>query len=211
MARLLGISGSPVQDSNTDRLVKMVLENTREEYEFIKLVDYDINPCLACLQCAGDNVCKQNDDWSELGPKIKEADGFVIGGYSTYNIIDARTKTLMERMYAHRHRELLNQDKPMVAVGLGMEKGIGSIENAVNQITTFAEMEQMNVLGTIKANGNTTCLSCGYGEDCEPSTLPLVFGEGAEVTEDKFTSVEEQDEVVAKAEELGQKMKASLE
>lgn len=42
---MLGISGSPVNNSNTDRLVKIVLEATGLDYEFIKLSEYDIHPC----------------------------------------------------------------------------------------------------------------------------------------------------------------------
>lgn len=209
MTKLLGLSGSPVEDSNTDRLVKMVLENAGIEYDFIKLSEYDLNPCEACLKCADDNVCKQNDDWQEIATQIKEADGFVIGGYAPYNVIDARTKTLMERMYSMRHRKLLNQDKPLVAVALGM-KGAGSVEKAVDQIANFAEMEQMNILGTIKGNGNVTCLSCGYGEECKVSALPMLFGEDCEITEDKFTCVEEQKEVVDKAKTLAQKFEQTL-
>ncbi len=61
--QVLGISGSPVKNSNTDRLVRTVLEATGLDYEFIKLSGYDIHPCRACLGYAGDNTCKQKDDW----------------------------------------------------------------------------------------------------------------------------------------------------
>ncbi|SEM29150.1 MULTISPECIES: flavodoxin family protein [unclassified Candidatus Frackibacter] len=209
MPKLLGISGSPVKKSNTDRLIELILKNSGEDYELIKLSDYDLNPCQACLGCASDNVCKQDDEWSEVAPKIKEADGFVIGGYAPYNAIDARTKILMERMYSMRHQKVMNQGKPAVAVAVGM-KGMGSVENAVNQIATFAEMEQMNLLGTVMADGNVTCLSCGYGEECEVSALPMLFGEDCEITDDKFTSIEEQDEVTDKAKELAQKFRSEL-
>jgi multimeric flavodoxin WrbA len=209
MPKLLGISGSPVKESNTDRLIELILKNSGEDYELIKLSDYDLNPCQACLGCAADNICKQDDDWSEVAPKIKEADGFVIGGYAPYNVIDARTKILMERMYSMRHQQVLNQEKVAVAVAVGM-KGMGSVENAVNQIATFAEMEQMNLLGTIMADGNVTCLSCGYGEECEISALPMLFGEDCEITDDKFTSIEEQKEIVKKAKGLAQKFNEKL-
>ncbi len=59
--QVLGISGSPVKNSNIDRLVKTVLEATALDYELIKLSEYDIHPCRACLGCAGDNICKQQE------------------------------------------------------------------------------------------------------------------------------------------------------
>ncbi|MFZ3168752.1 MAG: NAD(P)H-dependent oxidoreductase [Candidatus Methanoperedens sp.] len=70
--QVLGISGSPVNNSNTDRLVKTVLEATGLDYEFIKLSEYYIHPCRACLGCARDNICKQPDDWHIVENKIKE-------------------------------------------------------------------------------------------------------------------------------------------
>ncbi len=35
-ARILGISGSPIPDSNTDRAIKRILEHTGLDSEFIK-------------------------------------------------------------------------------------------------------------------------------------------------------------------------------
>ena len=37
--KVLGISGSPVPNSNTDRLVMQVLQSSGLEYEFVKLSD----------------------------------------------------------------------------------------------------------------------------------------------------------------------------
>ena len=48
--KVLGISGSPIKDSNTDRAVKMVMEATMAAKQwFYKLSDYQISPCNACL------------------------------------------------------------------------------------------------------------------------------------------------------------------
>ncbi|HEY9246555.1 MAG TPA: flavodoxin family protein, partial [Candidatus Methanoperedens sp.] len=105
--QVLGISGSPVKNSNTDRLVKTVLEATGLEYEFIKLSEYDIHPCMACLGCARDNICRQQDNWHIIENKIKECAALVIGGYPTYGTLDSRTKMLTERMYSMHHQRML--------------------------------------------------------------------------------------------------------
>ncbi|MDR3542643.1 MAG: hypothetical protein P4L69_17025 [Desulfosporosinus sp.] len=44
--QVIGISGSPIKDSNTDRLVKTVLDTTCVESEFIKLNIINVRPCL---------------------------------------------------------------------------------------------------------------------------------------------------------------------
>ena len=60
--RVLGISGSPIPNSNTDRAIQCILEHTDLETEFIKLSDLDIIPCRACLGCIKTNECVVKDD-----------------------------------------------------------------------------------------------------------------------------------------------------
>lgn len=38
--KVLGVSGSPIENSNTDRIVKTILEASGLEPEFIKLTDF---------------------------------------------------------------------------------------------------------------------------------------------------------------------------
>lgn len=196
--KILGISGSPVKNSNTDRLVKMILEKTGADYEFIKLSDYELHPCQACLGCVTDNVCKQEDDWQKIAPLILEAKGFVIGSYAPYNVIDANTKMFMERMYSFRHQKLLNKGKFVIAVAVGVKES-GSAEAAVDQVSNFARLEEMNLIGRITADGNVTCLSCGLGEVCEISDVKRMYGSDAKITSDMFTKVEDQESVISEA------------
>jgi len=55
--KVLGISGSPIKNSNTDRALKIVLESTSMKSEFIKLSDYNVGSCDACLGCIKTNKC----------------------------------------------------------------------------------------------------------------------------------------------------------
>ena len=64
--QVLGVSGSPVKNSNTDRLIQAILEASGLEHEFVKLSTKKIAPCRACKHCAEDNVCKVNDDFPAL-------------------------------------------------------------------------------------------------------------------------------------------------
>ena len=65
-AQVIGISGSPIKNSNTDRLVQKVLNSTGLETEFIKLSEHKVQPCIACLGCTKDNICIVNDDFQEI-------------------------------------------------------------------------------------------------------------------------------------------------
>ena len=77
--KVLGVSGSPIYDSNTDRALKAALEATGLEAEFIKLVEYNITPCRACLGCVKTNRCvNDKDDGIFLAQKAKEADAMIV-------------------------------------------------------------------------------------------------------------------------------------
>ena len=100
---VLGISGSPIENSNTDRLVRAVLDATGLECEFVKLSRINIRPCLACVRCVPDNICKVKDDFPGLVEKIKKAEALIIGAYLPYKQIDGFTKALIERFWSLRH------------------------------------------------------------------------------------------------------------
>ena len=69
--QIIGISGSPIKNSNTDRLVQTVLDSSGLNSEFVKLSQKNIRPCMACKKCVPDNICKVKDDFQELAEKIK--------------------------------------------------------------------------------------------------------------------------------------------
>lgn len=64
--KVLGISGSPRQGQTTDKLVQEVLNGVEGDTEFISLSGKQIGPCIGCLGCVKDNVCKVKDDMSGL-------------------------------------------------------------------------------------------------------------------------------------------------
>jgi multimeric flavodoxin WrbA len=157
-------------------------------------------------------VCKQIDDWQSIADRVLDARALVIGGYSPYGSLDARTKAFMERMYCFRHQKALSKGKLGVAVVVGInENGIPGAENAAKQITQFMEMEQMVVLGQVAATGNVPCLSCGYGVDCPTSAVPWIFGKVDSITDDMFQRIEDQPEVAEFATHLGREIGQRLQ
>ena len=114
--KVLGVSGSPIKHSNTDRALKAVLDATGCESEFVKLSDYTVEPCRACLGCVKTNKCVIKDDGIDLAEKVRAADALVIGGFTPYSTIDARTKAFLERLYPLRHVHGFMAGKPGGAV-----------------------------------------------------------------------------------------------
>lgn len=209
-AQIVGISGSPVKNSNTDRLVRAVLAASGLNTEFLKLSEIDLRGCLACLRSAGDNICKQKDDFSELGPKVRMAEALVIGAYTPYGSMDSFTKAFLERLFSLRHRIGLNRGKLAVVITTGIGRGRQGLHEANEQIVSALHREGMEVIGRLEAIGNPPCLSCGFGESCHMSSIPFVFSGDSMITPDKFVRVEDQSDLWKQAQELGNQLEAII-
>ncbi|MFH7320596.1 flavodoxin family protein [Desulfurivibrio sp. D14AmB] len=205
--QIIGLSGSPIKNSNTDRLVQAVLAGSGLPTEFVKLSRLRIGPCRACLGCVEDNVCKVNDDFPPLGEKIRRARALVIGAYPPYGSVDGFTKAFLERLYSMRHRTGLNRGKAAVIAITGLGRDAPGIKEAGDQISHALTLEGMEIVGRLEAEGNPECLVCGHGSDCEMSALPWLFGKDLAIAPDKFRRVEDQP-AWQQAAELGRKLAA---
>jgi len=202
-SRIIGISGSPIKNSNTDRLVQAVLNSSGLKSEFVKLSSLNVKPCMACLGCKKDNICKVEDDFPELAEKVRQADAIVVGGYSPYGSVDGFTKAFLERLFSLRHQNGLNRGKLAVVIASGIGRGAPGLEETSKQIEHALTIEGMEILENLKITGNAECLVCGFGQTCPMSSLPWVFGDDTTVTPDKFCKVEEQSEIWDRANRVG--------
>lgn len=209
--QVLGVSGSPIKNSNTDRLVKAVLEASELNSEFVKLSRLKVRPCIACLGCKEDNVCKVKDDFPDLAEKVRRAGALVVGGYSPYGSVDGFTKAFLERLFSLRHQHGLSRGKLAVVITTGIGRGAPGVEAANEQISHVLKLEGMEILGQLTVVGNPECMVCGFGETCPMSALPWIFGEDITVTPDKFSQVEDQIETWQRAQELGQEIAQRLQ
>ena len=209
--QIIGISGSPIKNSNTDRLVQAVLESSGLKSEFVKLSKINVRPCIACLGCKKDNICKVKDDFPELAEKVRHAGAVVVGGYSPYGMVDGFTKAFLERLFSLRHQNGLNRGKLAVVVATGIGRGAPGLEEASGQIAHALTLEGMEVLDQLKVTGNPECMVCGFGETCPMSALPWVFGDDTKVTPEKFCNVEDQTETWEQAKVLGQEISARIQ
>ncbi|MBT6605665.1 flavodoxin family protein, partial [Candidatus Bathyarchaeota archaeon] len=79
--KIIGFSAGVVgRDSNTDRIVKSIMEKSGYDPEFIKLTDVDFSACKGCSWlCAKPQVCLLDDDLLPYYQKVREADAIVLG------------------------------------------------------------------------------------------------------------------------------------
>ncbi|UCF15288.1 MAG: flavodoxin family protein [Phycisphaerales bacterium] len=199
---VLGISGSPIENSNTDRLVRAVLDATELEFEFVKLSRISIRPCLACKQCVPDNICKVKDDFPELAETIKKARALIIGAYIPYKQIDGFTKALLERFWSLRHVTNLLGGKLCATVLTYLSPE--AAENVKRSLAVqLRDMERMELVGQVMIKGNIPCLTCGVGEECQMSGLIKRYGLGARSADHPYVRVEDQKEVWEEAMRIG--------
>lgn len=170
--KILGISGSPIPNSNTDRLVLQVLKSSNLDFEFVKLSDINVRPCRACKACIADNICKVNDDFPALAQKMQDAQAVVIGGYTPYRMLDAYTKAFLERLWSMRHLHSLNENKYVVTIISGCHEQIR--QTALDAIAMELFMERMHHVAELSIEGSVPCLTCGVGDDCKNSGLPYL-------------------------------------
>ncbi len=207
---IIGISGSPVKNSNTDRLVKAMLDAAGRESEFVKLSDINVRPCLACKKCVPDNVCKVKDDFPGLAEKIKKADAMIIDAYIPYGQIDGFTKALLERFWSLRHVNNLLRGKLCATILTGLAP---DALDGVNQALAgeLKEYERMELVGQLTIQGNLPCLTCGEGDDCEMSALKVMYGPDARTSDFGYARVEDQGEVWEEAMRIGRLIGERLE
>ena len=99
--RIIGISGSPRANGNTDIILKETLTAAQEEgaeVELLRLTDYRLQPCNACGTCSKTKECVIDDDGEKLYQELVKADGVILGSPSYFQGVTAQMKTFIDRI-----------------------------------------------------------------------------------------------------------------
>lgn len=101
--KILGVSGSPRKNGNTDVLLDSFLKGAESEgadTKKIHLKEYSIESCIGCEACRKDGTCTRFHDGMELlYPEIEECKGLILGS-PVYNYnVTAEMKTFIDRLY----------------------------------------------------------------------------------------------------------------
>ncbi len=173
---VIGISSSPVSGGNVDRMVRHILDRCRMPSTFVNLSELTFSPCRACAHlCAGDNLCRLDDDLRPLYPLMMEADAFVLGTPSYFNTMNASMTVFLERLWAFRHQRFPLEGKPFAVVASG---GVECPDKAVDAVRDRMTAYRARFIG--KAAFRSTilpCFRCGYRTGCEVGAFQAVYGE----------------------------------
>ena len=116
MTKILCISGSPVDGSSTDfilrelsRQISNKFNTNKTSIEFIKLSELKLYSCIACGKTPEKNFCIYDDDISPIYNKIIECDCFLFGSPIYFDSVSAQAKTLIDRCNCMRPPDYENQ------------------------------------------------------------------------------------------------------
>ena len=155
MIKILGISGSRVKNGNMEALLteafSQIHKHPQLESELIYLAGKEINPCNHCNWCiksqTKEKYCTQDDDMSEIYPKLLEADGIIIASPAHFGRLSGLMADLIDRSRAFIHGKVYKlplKNKIGGAMALAFFRG-GGIETTLSSINLFFFVHQMIV------------------------------------------------------------------
>ena len=114
MNKVLGVSGSPRRNGNTELLLKELLNGAEAsglETELIILGELSISPCTSCDSCQKDGQCVINDDMQLMYGKLLEADYVVFASPVYFKGVSAQMKAFIDRCQALWSRKYILKQK----------------------------------------------------------------------------------------------------
>ena len=98
--KVLGISTSPRENSNSDILLKQVLSGASSagaEAEYLRLNKFNLAPCRSCEGCYSTGTCIIEDDFQSLLPKIVQAERLIFASPVYFMNVCAQAKIFIDR------------------------------------------------------------------------------------------------------------------
>jgi multimeric flavodoxin WrbA len=98
--KVLGISASPRENSNSDMLLRQALSGASSagaEAEYLRLCKFNIAPCSACGACYATGECPVGDDFQAVLPKMLAADRLIFATPIFFMSVCAQAKILIDR------------------------------------------------------------------------------------------------------------------
>ena len=171
---IIGISGSPIVNGNTDRIIQAVLEQSGRDSLFVNLSTLRYDPCRACAHlCAPTNMCPVEDDLHPYLERILKADALVLGTSVNGGNITAWMYSFLSRLWCFRHVERLLQNKPVLLVASGLFR-----RSKYRVLPKFIDsVRSDNILGYIYYTTEIPpCYKCGMGNVCKIGGLWELVG-----------------------------------
>ncbi len=160
ISTVLGISGSPRRDGNTDILVReaLILLSNRMgvSTEFLRVADRNIKPCDGCRACMTLGHCIiQDDDFGEVWARVMAADLLILGAPVYWLGPPGVMKNFIDRTHGYYLGHTILRGKQAILISPATDSGFETHE-AIMQ--SWFEIYGGEVIGAVRV------FSCEKGE-----------------------------------------------
>lgn len=160
VTQILGISGSPRAEGNTDILVREALrllaEGTGAATEFLRISDHDIEPCRGCRACMQLGHCAiAGDQFEAVMARLFAADLLVLGAPVYWLGPPGPMKDFIDRTHGYYRDHSLLRGKRALLVSVATDSGFESHEAILR---SWLEVYGAEILGAARV------FSCEKGE-----------------------------------------------
>jgi len=150
---ILGISGSPREDGNTDIAVRLALDEIRKrkgvETEFIRVADFNIKPCEGCRKCMQLMRCSiDDDDFNDIFDKVIGATALVIGAPVYWNSPPGVMKNFIDR--THTLYACPDKFPPGKKVGIISVSAGGGFNSHEDVMESWIRYYGMDIIGKVR-------------------------------------------------------------
>ena len=100
--KVLMINGSPKTNgciATAFKIAKEIFDAEGIETEVVHIGNKDIRGCIACLSCRKTGKCVFNDLVNETAPKLREADGVIVGSPVYFGMPNGTALSFMQRLF----------------------------------------------------------------------------------------------------------------
>ncbi len=207
--KIIGFSAGVVgRDSNTDRMVKSIMERSGYDWKFIKLNDFNFSACKGCSWiCAKPQICLVEDDLLPFYQKVKEADAVVLGSPIHHGTIAATMTAFISRLWGFRHVDFAIKDKPFVLATCGIGRWEDTAEEDFRKELRSYRVKVVDVV----RHGSVIppCYRCGRHQECSIGGAYGIWGDKAHsltITPELFSRWEDDADTVKKIEAAAEKL-----
>lgn len=205
---IVGISGSPIINGNTDRMIKAILEESGRETKFVNLSKLKFGPCRGCAHhCAITAKCGVKDELHPYLEDIRDAEALVFGTAVHHGDMTAWMYGFFSRLWCFMHENKILNGRPVVFVSCGID----DIREGKEPFrASMIKEHRFNVLGEIYFKSLIPpCFKCGKGDVCQWGGLWRMVGRDVEalkkfeITPDKFRRWEDDEKMVDEVKKYG--------
>jgi len=165
MKKVLIITSSLRENSNSNVLAERFLEGAKEsgnDVELISLKTNRIASCLGCNYCQIHGECIMKDKLNEILDKVIESDVLVFASPTYYYSISGTLKNFIDRTYAKFTKI---KDKDFYYIGSSTDTSKSGISRCVDTVKGFLDcVENVNLKGIVYGTGLTDVGDAKYSD-----------------------------------------------